>query len=601
VWQDRLVTLVQSGPIRRAGFGQFIFLEGGAYNAAIARMLLAASLWLTITHPSIGLPGSWDYYLQAYRSLGWVPKGLAKVTHAWLGSPPTQDQMLLLHGVAKVACIAMFAGLLSRTASIVAALSVTLYASLASSFGPYWSHGYNVQLLAALAFMFGRSGDVLSVDAAMRKALGRPDPVPAHQGRYWWPVLFAELATHLFMFGAFYQKVTQGNGIWWAWSDNLRNSLAITWGISRFNPPEIATWLMDNAWLYKTAGTLQLAAQFSTVFCLFLVRRPLLRFVIGGLFFLLEIVGLGHLFQFWHPFWVPLCFLSMDWEWLWRRLRSDGERSWLRQALAVHLPGGPAYRTAVYAFMALFFGYYGANIVWRLGERHLNYPFSSMAFYSENRALRPFSQAHYFPLYRGWSELETGVGVRLLPEKVPSGMLDSILGAARDEQSQRKLHESQRLLAASMETRWRNSARLPPNANYASIRTSLQIVAVPPRPQPALPLAVLHAGLTSVSDAKGFRGVHPVLTWDEAHKRYFIEVRTFGFPAPSIRVLARKNVREAPSETAAVDLAGEWQGHRFYVRHTGDSATLYTLIEVSDAQLGVQETYYGPDNFQSYR
>ncbi|RJG05270.1 hypothetical protein D3870_03875 [Noviherbaspirillum cavernae] len=605
----KILNLAGLMPLRVSFLDRFFFFRGGAYNAAIARMLLAISLWLSIKEA--GDAYLWNFYVESYKSWGWVPKGLAKIFVA----PPNQDFVINLFHLSQFFCITMFLGVFTRTSAVIAAVSATLYASLIASFGPYWSHGFNVQLLAALSFMFGRSGDVLSVDAVVRRFRALPSPLKKHDGEYWWPVLFAELSTHMFMFGAFYQKFTLGNGVWWAWSDNLRNSLAVSWGLARFNPPELVLWVANNPWLYKTAGTLQLIAQFSTIFCLFLVRHPVLRLVIGGMFFFLEIVGLTRLFEFWHPFWVPLCLLSVDWEWLYGKITGkigrpvSTQRGYLvmgaflmavqKRALDVVDNIGSRYRLAVYAFMALFFGYYAANIIWKLGEKHLNYPFSSMAFFSENRALAPYSKPNYFPIYRGWIEVETVDGKKLEPSMIPSPVVNPILISSRDASAQQQLHVSGKLLLKN--AFWMNSPQLSSSSEIGSYRTYSQIVAVPPRPRPALPMVVLHSGLTSISDKLGFRGVTPSLTWDEASKQYFITVEAFGFRDPSFKILARKNVREEPQEVDPKELAGAWRGNRFFIKHTGDGAFLYTLIEVADKALGVTETYAGPENFQSYR
>ncbi|RJG07361.1 hypothetical protein D3870_16365 [Noviherbaspirillum cavernae] len=578
-------------------------------------MLLAISLWLTLD--TAGGAWSWDHYVASFRSIGWIPKGLVKCLDLVTHGPPSQDFVISLFVVAKVACAMMFFGLFSRTAAIVAALTTTLYASLMSSFGPYWSHSFNVQLLAALSFMLGRSGDVLSIDALIRRIRSLPSPLKQHDGLYWWPVLFAELSTHMFMFGAFYQKWTVGNGIWWAWSDNLRNALAVSWGVARFNVPETTLWVMNNPWVYKTAGTMQLIAQFSTIFCLFLVRHPVLRMVIGGSFFFLEIIGLTRLFEFWHPFWVPLCLLSVDWEWLYGKIKGrdvrpkSAQRGYLvvsaflitvqKRTLDVVDNIVPTYRLAVYAFMALFFGYYAANIVWKLGEKHLNYPFSSMAFYSENRAIPPYSNPNYFPYLRGWIEIETAKGKILEPQELPSTMLDSVLGAGRSEEEQRKLHESEMLLATH--AYWRNSAPIKSD-DVVRLRAYTQIVAVPPRPRPALPMVVLHSGLTSVKDERGFRGVTPSIQWDKEVGQYVISIQTFGFTNPSFRILARRNIWQIPSEHAAQPLAGEWRNGRFYMANIpreSEYLYLYTVIEVTDKALGVIEEYAGPENFPAYK
>jgi hypothetical protein len=584
-----------------------LFFRGGAYNAAIARMVLATALWLSIR--DVGGAWSWDYYVASFSSWGWNPKGLVKIVDLFTNGPPSQALVVATYLVAKWSIVLMFVGLFSRISSIVAALSATLFCTYMCSFGPFWSHAFNVQLLAALSFMFGRSGDVLSVDALIRWFRGRPSPVKVYDGRYWWPVLFAELATHMFMFGAFFQKWTNGNGIWWALSDNLRNSLAVAWGLYRFDPPAITLWVMDHAWVYKTAGTLQLFAQFSTVICLFLVRWPVPRMIIGGSFFFLEILGLSRLFEFWHPFWVPLCLLSVDWEWLFRKIRGGAASSWNsfallmeRQKLARAYDLPRPYRAAVYAFFVAFFGYYAANIVWSLGEKHLNYPFSSMAFYSENRDTPPYDEPGYYLIYRGFFEaFLDGEDTPVNFTRIPSDAGDMLARLSGSEADARAAYTSidERIKGIT----WLVDRKLMPGQPVAAMRTYRQIVAVPPTPRPALPLATLHSGLLFASDAKGFRGVDNKLEWDTAREQYVLRLRPYGFKEPKLRVLVRRNVREKPAEIEPTELAGEWDGGDLRVNSTKqtDGSVLYTLIEVTDPVLGVTELYAGPENFQTYR
>jgi hypothetical protein len=147
----------------------------------------------------------------------------------------------------------------------------------------------------------------------------RNKEIPNRGNVYWWPVIFAELAVALFMFAAFYQKFAP-NGLNWAISDNIRNSLIITWLQYRADPPDIATFLMQHPFVWKVAGILQLFTQSATILAAFFIYRPFFRLIFGAAFFLIEILALGSVFLFWHPFWVPLCFISVDWEYFYKRL-----------------------------------------------------------------------------------------------------------------------------------------------------------------------------------------------------------------------------------------------------------------------------------------
>lgn len=295
-----------------------LFYDKGQFNIAICRMAMALALFHSLVGETSG--GNYVYWSSLMVNVEWIPKGLAKVFFP--DAMPEVSTFQTIYMMAIVSISMMFLGLFSRISAVVATLTTLICISVYWSPYPYWSHASNVVLLAALAFMLGRSGDRLSIDSLIRKVFKRPDPVLRNKGMYWWPVLLAELATHLFMFGAFYSKFTNGDGIWWAWSDNLRNSIGVTWGLYRFEPVGVAEFLVSAPWAYKTAGTLQLIAQSTTIFAIFFVRRPILRAIIGGGFFMIEIIGLGRVFEFWHPAWMMLCLLSIDFEYFYGRIRA---------------------------------------------------------------------------------------------------------------------------------------------------------------------------------------------------------------------------------------------------------------------------------------
>ncbi|NOX51711.1 MAG: hypothetical protein GXP16_14435 [Gammaproteobacteria bacterium] len=611
----------------------YLFMAGGAYNAAIARMLLAMALWWTLDSEGDG--SQWAFRLTAYQGNEWVPKGLVKLFFDT--QPPIAETAVLIGQVARYSIVLMLLGFASRLSSIVAAISTTLVVSLHWSFFEYWSHAANVQLLAALAFMFCRSGDRWSVDWLLRKIFCRPDPFAKHDGGYWWPVLAAELATHLFMFGAFYSKITVGDGVWWALSDNLRNSIGVTWGAYRFDAPALAVFISDHEFVYKLAGLLQLFTQAVTIFALFMTRLPLLRLIVGGGFFFAEILGLTHIFEFWHLFWVPLCLLSVDWEWASTQVRSgimkarggraEGLSSKVRekpaadanvsqgliaQVMAIVLVRRsfeiiipPRFKVVMIATsLFVFFGYYVGNIVGQFSDVHLNYPFSSMGFYSENRDTRPYGKHKYYPFYRGWVEVQEVKDGQLREvdfRSLPGDALDPLRFMSSEKNNLEPLHGGLRARFAG--SRWETGTGLRTIPDIREVRTFSQIVAIPPLPQPAFPVAILHSGLLAVEDELGIRGVHSTLEWNEARNQYGITTEAWGFRDPKLEILVRRNVRENPQITDPSELPGQWVGSTFWIENTKetDASYLYSLIRVIDVELEVDDIYIGPQNFQSYR
>ncbi len=57
--------------INGRGLTGFIFLSGGAYNAAVAHLLIACALWLTIP---VEAESSWDHILKTNLSREWISK-----------------------------------------------------------------------------------------------------------------------------------------------------------------------------------------------------------------------------------------------------------------------------------------------------------------------------------------------------------------------------------------------------------------------------------------------------------------------------------------------------------------------------------------------
>jgi hypothetical protein len=586
----------------------------------------------------------WSYVVSSVGNV-WIPKGIVKFFFPVVA--PSHAFVEGLKQVAYFSCFLMGIGLFTRISQIVCVISTIFVISLYWSFYSYWSHGSNVQLLTALAFLFCRSGDRLSVDYLIRFFIFRDTQhLKRFEGQYWLPVLAAELAVHLFMFGAFFSKWTNGDGIWWALSDNLRNSLAVTWGLYRFDPPVVVVAMLSSPLVYKTLGVLQLFAQATTVLAVFMIHRPILRLIFGGLFFYTEIMGLSHVFRFWHPFWVPLCLISVDYEWFFCQIKKglpafraafllrEGEgasgifgkiqylvRALFRLLIVERTLEKTQNQTPFFVevdfksqfvsvgtlkFYLFVIGFYIINIVFQLGEKQLNYPFSSMAFYSENRDKPPYDIHKWYPIYRGWIELAEDEKKGWIDfTNIPTDQTEPLRLLVATEEKMRNAHD--RLKFRYTNSMWNlieNKERVDRFIDpLKAIRTQTQIVGVPPYPQPALPLQVLHGGLLSVEDSKGFRGVAPVLEWDQAKNAYKITVKTWGFQNPRLDVLARFNVREEPKMSDPEILEGEWHGNAFYLKNKKDIDTrsIYSLIKVVDDVMGVEELYAGPENFQSYR
>src|SRR6185295_14397151 len=125
----------------------------------------------------------------------------------------------------------MFVGLFSRTSTVVSFVAALALASASFSSSATWSHQYNVVFLAQLAFLGARGGDVLSLDALIRKLRGLPaeDRVRAYQ----WSLRLVQLAVALMFACAAFHKLMHGHfTLRWALSDNLRHQLLVRYDLA---------------------------------------------------------------------------------------------------------------------------------------------------------------------------------------------------------------------------------------------------------------------------------------------------------------------------------------------------------------------------------
>jgi hypothetical protein len=559
----------------------------------------------------------YDQFLTRIDGTPWVPKGLVKIFFA--SGPPAPGTMYAITVVAYVSTLSAIAGFLTRLSAPVSVLSVLMVSSIYTSWGAYWSHGFNVVHLAGLAFMFGRSGDRLSIDTLLSKLFTGKWLREKHREADWrWPVVAGELAVHMFLFGAFFSKMLNGNGIMWALSDNLRNSLALTWGAYRSSPPLLIDFVMSNIWAFKLVGLSQVLMQGTTIFSCLLIRRPLYRALLGAGVLTMEILGLGVLFEFWHWLWLPLIAFSIDWDWLERKIR--GLQAPLEIAKASWESAG-LYARILTVYLAIFFTYYAANFLFQLGERHLNYPFSSMAFFSGNRSLPPYNEHSDWPELRGLIRIsERGATKPLDLAHIPSGFGElwrafstaDRLGAMNVIQSNSNSNFGWCLSADELKARgrWKREYSQLRGASYESVcqhviapealgRIELyaSLSVVPAAPELPLPMVDMHTGLIGIRDGDRTITIGVSEHLDPDTRRWWIELEPRGFEPESIEILTRENpnanrhYRDLPP---ARTVKGIWKNRQFMLEESEHREIAHwTLVRVKDDELG-ELTFFGP-------
>lgn len=358
---------------------RYWFAEGGRWAAAALRIAIAGSVLWTLerlaTLSTVHIPGP----ASLYRPVGiWmmfghlVPPGFV-VTGLWV---------LAIGGT-----IAMLLGLYTRAATAIsfgAAIALTS-ASFASS--GTWSHQYNVVFLAQLAFLGARGGDVLALDAVIRRRRGRP-AVDVPRG-YQWSVRLVQLAVALMFASAAFHKILHAKfTLHWALSDNLRHQLLVHYDLAGLPRPAVADWIIDNVWRFRTAAVLNLISQATPIFACIFIRRPVVRALCGG-FFVLEVLALGLVVDLWNPHWLPLVAVFIDWD---RAIAVVTRRAPATPATPSTPPGWTPPRRA-YWFVIAFVVYDALTaIIPTLDQRLNTYPFSAFPMFATVRARAPYDE-----------------------------------------------------------------------------------------------------------------------------------------------------------------------------------------------------------------
>lgn len=349
---------------------RYWFDDGGRWAAAIVRIAIAFAVLLTL-----GRLATQDPLV--------APAGLYRPVGIWmvLGHTVPPDAVIgILWVVAWASTVAMLVGLYTRAATALSFGAAVALAAISFSGSSAWSHQYNVVFLAHCAFLGARGGDVLSVDALLRRQRTLL-PVNIERG-YQWSLRLVQLAVALMFAGAVFHKLLHGHGtLRWALSDNLRNQLLVRYDLAGLDRPAVVNWIIDDVWKFRGAALLNLVTQLVPILACVFVRRPWLR-AVCGLAFVTETIALGLVISLWNLHWLPLLAVFIDWDALLRK-RGDvppPSDTWTP-------PRAP--RIFVVAFVA-----YEAltSFIPTLDQRLNTFPFSSFPMFATIRAEAPYGE-----------------------------------------------------------------------------------------------------------------------------------------------------------------------------------------------------------------
>jgi hypothetical protein len=547
----------------------YFFRPGGVYSIAICRVALFSYFWLHIIGDAqqTYFPNGAGAYLANINLSAYYPKSIV-----WFLFPTTPPPAAFIDAVllaAKISTAMAIFGVMTRPAMIVSTLSCLFLASLIFSWEPLWSHPYNSGLIAGLAFMFGRAGDVLSVDSVFWRAVIRP--VRTDRDVYWWPVILGLFGVAMVYFGGFYAKWSTPDFSYnfsWIFSDNLRNSVALPWLIRGQELPWNADLIANNQILWKLSAFGHMATQFLPILAMFALRKPILRAIEGGIFvagafLLLFMMGM------WNPQWIVLAAFFVDWDYFLSKARLVGEAPTASPAKRAPTAARWIVIIFAFAFMALNLWIIFTRIDDRGGNRL--YPFSSMTFYSNVAASKPYSEHLHYPFPYGELLIETPAGThKWFCERAIASSYVVTFNLESDAMEKAK-QQLGAITAAAASTRSAGKSITDCNGSVYDITTInnvdlyASILNIPPFPEKAR-FDVGYRALVGRYEAEGGRYVAAAagnMHRDKENEEYVLQAASEGLDVDRYEIYYANDPWKNRSVGPIRPLNGAWEGDVF--------------------------------------
>jgi len=270
-------------------------------------------------------------------------------------------------------------GFLSRLSLLVNFFCNLFLISLTESFTIPWSHGFNLNLLAQMPFIFAPVGRCFSLDAWIQKKFFRKNTIPySYNALHVWMVNFGIVT--LFLNAFFWKLLTDRTSISlkWAWSENFRNQILFRYPYSGEDIPSYLNFIVESEWNTKIIALLNLLFQFLPFLSLFFLHRPWIRLLLG-LTFVMEEIGLSVVMQLpdWH--WIPLILTFVDWDYF---FKVKPDVPYLNKLTVRDKLLNVYFFLYVYAYISLAFNFYLPFGYYANGGGINSYPFSTFGMYS---------------------------------------------------------------------------------------------------------------------------------------------------------------------------------------------------------------------------
>jgi hypothetical protein len=305
------------------------FSHGGRRSAAILRIALALVVLASIVR--------WGGTAVAHAHPAWP--ALA----AFLPGP---DVLEIVRAGVCFAALLMLIGLGTRAATAATALGAAAlgFAQLATTGELPWRDG--LPLLALLAFLGARGGDVLSLDAWRHRQTGRP-PLSVQHG-YEWSLRLCQAALALALASVALELIAAAI----ATPEGVAIGVQAALGGTALGG-DAAAWLLASPPRQDVAASVVLVAHLAPLLAVFLVRHPALRAVCGAGFAGVA-VARALLLDPAYLTWLPLTVVFVDWDALLDRLELRAARRPNRFPRALSPPQVPYHHGVAHVFIWLF-------------------------------------------------------------------------------------------------------------------------------------------------------------------------------------------------------------------------------------------------------
>jgi len=557
------------------------------YSVGICRIFVYWAVWDALQQNTYFFPNAIDDWLATKPPSLWQPHGLAYI----FSSPPSPTALWLICALARVSTLAAIVGLGGRISQVASSLSLSLLVAITVSWEPYWSHGWNVNCLVALAFMFAKGG-AFSLDNLIRRLLGRKPEAIAPL----WPVLLAQSAVALFLFAAFYAKLGLLRGeptVAWVFSDNIRNAITLPYSLRGYPMPEWLLFVVSHPPLYIAAAFAHMFMQGVPILAVF-TTNPYARLFEGSMFALgTALLYLVMTLGVWS--WFLLCAVFIDWEYF------------IGRTASVSAPLGRFATTYCAFFLALFVvaSFVSANV-------NQLYPFSPMDFYSavldrvsirERVAARSFLHKNYI-FWMGDALSVQGDGTRNDYRMFSDGY-DYALGDTNNDKKKAYLTSlAKTILAESgylspydeMVSPWAPWRYFPPNATKLvetdpqRLEVWVRIYSIPAAPDVPTDRKLLSGALLGIFDYK----TSTVRTASATVEGNTLRVSTLGFDDNAkIEILYFRDPTNADEPQTPNPLSGQWSSPDIFAFKKGEDVPWSTVIRVTEEREATYE-FYGP-------